>query len=612
MSERKVFRSLIDPEEAWKIFTSQIKTNIAETEAVGIYNALNRVLADDLFSPISVPPFDRVLMDGYAVNSKEIETAMENNGIRLKVIGGIKAGHVFDGVALPGTCVEVSTGSPMPLGYDSVVMVEYTEVKGDEVEIYRPTSPSENIMSAGSDIRRGQLILRARTTLTPRDLAIVASLGMETVTVLRKPKIGVFSSGDEVVELGAELGPGKIYDINATMIQASVLENGGDPYYLGIIPDTYEEINSHLSEVLGKYDLIIISGGTSAGMGDMLYKVIEDIGNPGLLVHGLKVKPGKPTILGSCNGTPIIGLPGNPASALSIMHLLVLRYIRTLAGLAPLPPDAEVSAIVKQKIRSPPGRHEFKPVNLIRINGETVAFPVPGGSGAITSIGLADGFVQIPEGVAFISPGEEYSIRLLSSKIHLVDLQIIGEYDVLFNRILQEFTHMYPIYRVRFVSTSSAGGKASLKRGECHFATIASFDNPPDSVIFGYKRSFGILFREGLGISTLQDAVRYRMINYPLGTSLRAMTDSYLTPDVDGYNNITKTVYSALELILQNRADFCFGLERDAIEGIEFLPLDKQIFSIVSTDDSSEPVLAFKDFLTNYDLPSRIERGYHI
>jgi len=611
VSERRVFRTLIQIEDAWSTFIENVRKEVADQESVVLSSALNRVLAVDIYSGINVPPFDRVLMDGYAVNSNEIESALENNPVSLRLIGGIKAGHIFEGSADTKTCVEVSTGSPVPYGYDSVVMIEYTEREGDIVKLYRPTSPSENIMSAGADIRYGELILRARTTLTPRDLAILAALGMTEVQVLRKPRIGIFSSGDEIVELGKPLEPGKIYDINATMIESSVLENGGHPEYLGILSDTYEEIYQGVENNLGNFDLLIISGGTSAGMGDVLYKVVEDIGDPGLLVHGIKVKPGKPTILASCHDTPIIGLPGNPSSALSIVHLFVIRYIRLLANLDPIPPESIVVAQIRQKLRSTPGRHEFKPVNIVSIEGTNIAFPVPGGSGAITSIGLADGFIQIPEGVSFLSPGDTVEVSLLSKSTRPVDLQIIGEYDVLLNRILQIYTQSHPQVRVRFIPTSSSGGKMSLKHGECHLASIESVESPGENTILSYKRTFGILFRKGLPIHSVLDLTAFKMINYPLNSSLRKIVDEVVDSSNDGYNAITKTVYSAISLILQNKIDFCMGLEVDLINGLDFLTVGEHTFSIIRSETNSHFIDEFQEFAQSLDLPSIMQKGYH-
>ena len=295
--DRKIFRNLLDSNEARNKFYNHINFDI-KSEIISINQALGRVSVKELYSPINVPPFDRAAMDGFAVLASDTKGAEENKPVELKIVGKLKAGYSFENVVHKGECVEISTGAPMPSGTNSVVMVEYSETLEEEkVKLSRSVTPNENTMAAGADIQLGDRILPANRILTSRELALVASIGLSNIEVYKKPKIAVYSSGDEIILPGKELILGKLYDINSTAVISMLNENGGDPHFEGVLIDKKEDIKNNIVNSLDNYDMIIVSGGTSAGMGDVLYQVIDEIGPPGLLVHGIKVKPGKPTIL---------------------------------------------------------------------------------------------------------------------------------------------------------------------------------------------------------------------------------------------------------------------------------------------------------------------------
>ncbi len=603
MSKRKIFRELTDVEEARRIFENHADTNVLDSETINLNEALNRVLARDVFSTIDVPSFDRSIMDGFAVHSSDIENAEEDKPIELKVIGEAKAGYLFEGYYEPSSCVEISTGAPIPIGFDSVIMVEHTLRKGDTASIFRSTAPGEDIMSAGADIQEGERIFPALTLLTSRELSVLAALGNPNVEVIKKPKVAIFSSGDEIIELGEKLLPGKIYDINATSISVNTLENGGLPVYLGIIKDNHDDIKSKLLKTLNKYDLVIISGGTSAGIGDLLYSIIDELGKPGMLVHGIKVKPGKPTILAVCDNTPIIGLPGNPSSALSILNLFVIPFIRKKAGVPPLSNNALIPAKVKQRLRSVSGRHEFKPMNLIKSNEGWLSFPVPGGSGAITSIALADGFVEIPEEYSFIPADSDIEILLFSQNIVPTDLQIIGSHCIAMAKIQALMTKYHPEIRSRSIVVGSTGGVASIRRGEAHIAGVHLLDEETGKyntwikdkmdieIIPGYFRMQGLVVAKGnpKNIHTMQDLSRddVRFLNRNPGSGTRILFDSLLQKDninpstINGYQDYARSHTTVAAAVRSGKVDVGVAIEIVTADDLDFIPLKEEEYDII-------------------------------
>ncbi|MCS7103122.1 MAG: molybdopterin-binding protein, partial [Candidatus Korarchaeum sp.] len=323
---RKVFRELKGLDEVKELVMKY--EGPKRVERVSIWSAIGRVLAEDVVSSVDVPSFDRAMLDGYAIRAEDTFWADEDNPVELKVVGEASAGHPFLGEVGKGEAVEVATGAPIPRGANAVVKEEFTLRRGDKVLIMRAVPPGENIQGAGSDIRVGEALLYRGTVLSPRELGILAAAGIREVDVLTRPKVGVFSTGDELVQPGEELGYGKIYDINSLTLFSSVLEDGGEPVFLGILPDDYESIKRALSEGLADSDLILVSGSTSVGAGDVMYRVLEELGPPGVLVHGIAIHPGKPTVIAEVRGKLVIGLPGYPTSCLTVYRELVSPLIR--------------------------------------------------------------------------------------------------------------------------------------------------------------------------------------------------------------------------------------------------------------------------------------------
>jgi molybdenum cofactor synthesis domain-containing protein len=433
----KIFLDITELKEVEAII-ARIATAVAKTRAetgtfvenVSVAEALGRVAAADIVSALNVPPFDRATMDGYAVVAADTFYADEDNPSILRIRGSISAGEFSSHSAERGSCVGIATGAPLPHGANAVVQVEHTAefmemVAGEErnmVKVYKPAAPAENIMLAGSDIKQGERIVRSGALLTPRETGVLAACGINAVLVHKKPTVAIISTGNELTAPGEELQPAKIYDVNAQALADSVRECGCVPLVLGIVRDNLDEIVEKLKESLEiGAEVIITSGGTSAGVGDLLPSVIGALGE--ILVHGIDIKPGKPFIFGTLQGRPIFGLPGNPTSALITSNLFVAPLLRTIAAhTAPDHGDRAKQKSIKAKaavrIFSEPGRNEYVLVTLIPVNepGEApfLAYPLLSGSGAITTLSKADGYIFMEKGKEITEEGELVDVELLT------------------------------------------------------------------------------------------------------------------------------------------------------------------------------------------------------
>jgi len=393
-----------------------------DSELVSIEDALGRVASTDIFSPLNIPPFDRATMDGYAVVASDTYYCSEDAPATLIVKAHIRAGEAHSGDIKRGFCMGISTGAAVPKGADAVVKVENTmEIeREDVVKIYKPVAPGENIMPAGTDIKRGEKIVTRGTILTARDTGVIAACGLTTVSVYKKPTVAIISTGDELIMPGENPTPGKIYDVNARTLSDSARECGAVPLSLGIARDRKEEIRDKIKEALRMgADVIILSGGTSAGGGDEVPVAIAEAGE--LILHGVDIKPGKPFVLGMCNDKPVFGLPGNPTSALITFNLFVAPLLRAISGSvqnrdqrAKQKRHKKVKAKTACRIFSEPGRNEYLMVKLVHENGNLVAYPILSGSGAITTLAKADGYIYMGKGREIIEEGEEVEVELLN------------------------------------------------------------------------------------------------------------------------------------------------------------------------------------------------------
>lgn len=406
-----MFRKLLSFDEAKQILRQNLSPKPVGVELVPISKTHDRVLAQHVVSPINIPPFNRSIVDGYAVKAVDTFGGSEEKPVSLSFCGHVVVGESPSAVVENGLTAEIVTGAPLPEGADAVVMMEYTSRKGDKILIRRPVSKGENIMLAGSDIRKGEKVLRKSQILASREIGVLAAMGLKEVTVYKRPKVAIISTGAEVVKPGKPLPPGKIYDINAHALSAAVLESGGEPINLGIIPDKRDLLKKALKNALVSMDAVVTSGGVSVGPKDLTPQIVDTLGKPGVIISGIAVKPGKPTTIAVVDGKPVFSLPGHPTSSLFMFTIFIRPILLKLAGRTEQR-MLKLKAVAATKMFPARGRRTFIMVNLTYDkSGILCASPVPTGiSGAITTLAKADGFVEISEKQQFIDEGKEIDV----------------------------------------------------------------------------------------------------------------------------------------------------------------------------------------------------------
>ncbi|AGN17341.1 gephyrin-like molybdotransferase Glp [Methanobrevibacter sp. AbM4] len=378
-----------------------------EGEEIPIEDSNGRVVFEDIYAKIDFPPFDRALKDGFAIKSEDSFGASEENPKVLKVIDALEAGSYSKKTVENGLAVEISTGSPLPEGADSVLMFEYSLKNGDEVELYTSVTPTQDVGKKGSDVKEGNLLIKKGTVLSASKIGVLAAQGFTTVKVYKKPNISIISTGNELTELGEELKPSKIYDVNSYMIKNAAESIGASGTIKGIVKDDYNQLKSKILECLEEYDILICSGGTSAGVGDVLKHVLDEIGE--VKLHGIAVQPGKPTILGVIGEKLVIGLPGNPVSSLVIFNVFVAPAIRSLLGLKESSLK-KVEGKLTKRIHSAIGREQYQ---LVKYDDGKVE-PIFKDSGAIFSLARADGYVNVSKNTELVEEGEIVEVNLFN------------------------------------------------------------------------------------------------------------------------------------------------------------------------------------------------------
>jgi molybdenum cofactor synthesis domain-containing protein len=395
------FSSLVPLEEARSILCDNAKP-VLEEETLPIEEASGRVIANDVKAGINVPPFSRSAMDGYAVVAEDTYGAGEFSPKTVKVVGVVRAGDESTAKVSQGHAVEVATGAVLPEGADAVVKVERTEITDGTLKIFKPVHPGEDVSREGSDITMGAGVLKRGDVLHPGKIGVLAALGIESVTVFRKPRVAVAPTGDEVCELGTEPSPSQVYDVNSYTIMSLAERNGCDATRYPVVEDTLEAIGKLLDEVKDS-DIVIFSGGSSVGERDILVDVLAERGE--VIFHGVQIKPGKPTLFGRIGDQLVFGLPGYPAACLTVGNALLAPALRQMASL----PEGIVNKgefPLSKRVVSTLGRHQFLTVKIE--NG--MATPVFKESGAITSLGDAEGYIEIPTTTDFVEKGETVEV----------------------------------------------------------------------------------------------------------------------------------------------------------------------------------------------------------
>jgi molybdopterin molybdotransferase len=399
----KPFGALLPFEEAREVVEANIEP-VNRVEKVRIEEAAGRVLAEDITATMSIPPFNRAAMDGYAVRAKDTFNSGQFNPRVLKLVGEVHAGESPRLRVNAGECIQIATGAVMPAGADAVVMVEDTEAESGQVKVFKSSYPGANVAKKGEDIEKGAVVLKQGFVLDPGRVGVLASQGIDRVRVYEKPKVAVLPTGEEVVEVGKKLKRGQVYDINSHTISSVVQANGGVPLRVGIAGDDPDDLKATIKEAL-KNDLVVLSGGSSVGERDLLVAVIESWGE--IFFHGLQVKPGKPTIFAVVEGKPLMGMPGYPTSCLINTYLFLLPTVRKMAHLPPRRGET-VEARLSRRVPGSVGRRQFLTVKIV---GDE-AVPVFKESGAITSVAEADGYIEIAQNIDMVEKDEPVTVTL--------------------------------------------------------------------------------------------------------------------------------------------------------------------------------------------------------
>lgn len=408
------FLKLLPPSEALAKLLAHLPPPTPAVERIDTACALGRILADPIIAPHNLPGFDRSAVDGYAVHSADTHGASETLPAYLHVIGEVPMGSAPPFALERNTGALIHTGGMLPDGADAVVMLENTQIsRPGELEVLRAVAVNENILFSDEDVKAGHTVLSAGIPLRPAEIGGLMGLGMTTVDVCCKPLVGIISSGDEVVEPGGLLMPGQIRDVNSYSLSALVEEAGGVPKRYGIIPDHGDQLESRLRQALNTCDILIVTAGSSASTRDLTADVINRLGKPGVLVHGVNVRPGKPTILGVCGGKAVIGLPGNPVSALVIARIFVIPVIDRLTGRSATLRRPQLTARVTVNLASQAGREEFVPVHLSTSADGLLADPIFYKSNLIFSLARADGLLHIPADTTGLSAGSLVMVELM-------------------------------------------------------------------------------------------------------------------------------------------------------------------------------------------------------
>ena len=600
------FLQVLSRDAAEAAFVAALRPRPLGDEAVTLDQLPGRVLAQDIAAPVDAPPFDRATVDGFALRAADLFEASDAEPVRLRLNPEVI--HCGTAPALPvtlGTATPIATGGPIPRGADAVVMIEHTEPEGDGIAVARALAPGSFISFAGSDIARGQTVLRKGTMIGAREVAMLAAVGLDRAPVWRKPRVAVLSTGDELVQPGHKLKPAGVYDSNGPVIAAALRENGCDAAHLGAVPDDPALLTAAVRGAFATHDALILSGGTSKGAGDLTTKVIAGLGMPGIVAHGVALKPGKPLCLAVCDGKPVVVLPGFPTSAMFTFHEMVAPALRAMAGLPPQG-SARIEATLPLRLTSELGRTEFAMVALTEGPDGAVAHPVAKGSGAVTAFAQADGFVTVPALVESLAPGTRAEVTLFGPGVTPPRLAVIGSHCIGLDAVVGRLAERG--LGVRILATGSQGGLGALKRRECDIAPIHLFDPATNSfnnpyladgmrLIPGWRRMQGIVFRPGdarLEHRALPDALAALladpeaiMVNRNQGSGTRVLIDRLLGgARPAGYWNQPNSHNAVAASVAQGRADWGLAILPVAeAMGLGFLPVADEHYDFAVWQD---------------------------
>ncbi|MDR3634455.1 MAG: molybdopterin biosynthesis protein [Isosphaeraceae bacterium] len=625
--EQEQFLEVVDRDTAERRWWDLLRPHVLPLETAPLEDAFGRVLADDVFADVDVPAFDRSNVDGYAARAEDTYGASEEGARTLRLNSEeVATGFVPRLTVAPGTATPIATGGMVPRGADAVVMVEHAEIWDEELAVRRPVAPGAGITFAGTDMARGELVLRKGTALTSRETGVLAAIGRDAVPVVRRPRVAIVSTGDEIVAPGEPMRPAGVYDANATLLADAVRELGGDPLRLGVVPDD-ENALAHVLDRALACDLVLVSGGTSKGAGDVSYRVLAKR-TPGIVVHGVALKPGKPICLGAVGAVPVAILPGFPTSAIFTFHELVAPLILCLAGRQAEPRDT-LKARMPARVNSEVGRTEFLLVNLVRGPEGLAAYPLGKGSGSVTTFSRADGFVVIPRTREYVEAEEAVDVFPLARGASPADLVAIGSHCVGLDMLLGLLGEQG--YRAKTLWVGSQGGLVAAGRGECDIAGVHLLDGrtgtynrpflPPGvRLLEGYGRLQGVVHRRGdrqFEGRTLAEALavaaedsRCLMVNRNRGSGTRVLIDELLSGKrPHGYAVEARSHNAVAASVVQGRADWGVAIAPVAkAYGLGFLPLrdERYDFAIPESRWDRPAVTAFRALLAQGETRAKL------
>jgi molybdenum cofactor synthesis domain-containing protein len=589
----KVFHILVDPEKAKEILTSQIK-NLIKSEDRDISLASGYFASEDVFSPEDVPPFDRSEVDGYALDHKSVIGSEEDSPRRVKVVGEVEIGTKPESEIKRGESMYISTGAMIPRGADSVVMVEFTSRKKDTVKVFRSVSPGENIAHAGSDFFTNEYLVRKGRRLSPESIALLASSGIKKITVRSKLKVGIVSTGNELIRPGMRLKEGEIYDSNSYYFK-SVFDGTDlfDCHLLGTLSDDKEVMLTFVKQNIAKYDILISSGSTSAGFHDLLYQVVQELGGR-MLFHGISVKPGKPTFAAAFDSCLFLGMPGFPLSAASILRYIIVPSVLSAYG---QPSEDKIKVPLPFRINSEKGKDQIIPA-IIGRSGR--AYPIYGESGSISRLSYADGFIVIQSSKNYYERDETVPYFPLSDVKR--DVLFIGSNDPVIERILFESSKAPTI-----INAGSWGGVEAIKLGEADVSGIHLRKNGEYNsfllregnykfvMLRGFSRSQGMISRSG--ITTFSQILNKRLIfvNRNRGSGTRDIIDEEIEREmgarfskdkIRGYFWEAKSHVAVAKAVKQGRGDAGISIEFYAkVMGLKFHKIRDENYDLIMQED---------------------------
>jgi putative molybdopterin biosynthesis protein len=607
-ARQEQFLEVVSAEEAKARFEKHLDLSPLAAETIALDDALGRVLSADVAAPIDVPPFDRANVDGFALRAADTVGASDATPRRLSLNAEVLAcGHAPKLTVTRGTATAIATGGVVPRGADAVVMIEQTELieAAPAIDLRRAAAPGQFISYAGSDIARGETLLRRGAQISSREIGMLAACGFDRIDTVRRPKVAVLSTGDELAALGAPLRPGAVYDSNGAIIPAAVREAGGEPVALGAVPDDEDALAAAVRKALDSCDIVVLSGGTSKGAGDLSHRTVSRIGT--VLVHGVALKPGKPLCLGVAGGKPIVVLPGFPTSAIFTFHAYVAPVIGAKAGL-PAEAAVTVEATVPVRIPSEMGRKEFVLVALVAGEAGPIAFPLAKGSGSVTTFSQADGFLEVDALRSAVDAGTHAKVTLIG-RARAPDLVIAGSHCVALDAVLSALSRQG--ISARTIAIGSMGGVAAARRGECDLAPIHLMDPATGiyneqyakdglALVCGWQRMPGIVFRKGdarfEGKST-HEALHIAladpgciMVNRNAGAGTRILIDRLLgSARPAGYGNQPRSHNAVAAAVAQGRADWGVAIASvAAMYGLGFLKLSPENYDFLLVEARRE------------------------